>query len=364
MLILGIESSCDETGLALYEGAPEGSASNQDTLQGTLLGSVLHSQIELHNRFGGVVPELASRDHIQRITPLLNELLSNCGKTLDDLSAVAYTSGPGLLGALLVGATFGRTLAFSLGIPALGIHHMEGHLLAPLLGDPEAPDAEPPSMPFTALLVSGGHTQLIEVTELGDYTLLGESVDDAAGEAFDKTAKLLELGYPGGPALARCAETGDPKRFTFPRPMTDRPGCDFSFSGLKTYARNTIAEHQPLDEGTRADIARAFEEAVVATLTIKCKRALKQTGHDTLVIAGGVGANRRLRATLRNKLSANVHFPGFDLCTDNGAMIAYAGWRRLRAGDAEALTIATRARWPLSELTPPSPSPETSAQSL
>ena len=346
MLILGIESSCDETGLALYEGVP-----GQD---GTLIGSVLHSQVELHNRFGGVVPELASRNHIERITPLLGELLKTCDKTLDDLSAVAYTSGPGLLGALLVGATFGRTLAFSLGIPALGIHHMEGHLLAPLLGDPEIPDAIAPSMPFTALLVSGGHTQLIEVSNLGDYKLLGESLDDAAGEAFDKTAKLLDLGYPGGPALARCAENGDPTRFSFPRPMTDRPGCDFSFSGLKTYARNSIQQHQPLDEQTRADIARAFEEAVVSTLTIKCKRALKQTGHSTLVVAGGVGANQRLRATLRSKLDAEVHFPGLDLCTDNGAMIAYAGWRRLSAGDREPLTIATRARWPLAELEPPS----------
>ncbi len=358
MLILGIESSCDETGLALYEGPEDGPPEATATAAGTLLGSVLHSQIELHNRFGGVVPELASRDHIQRITPLLNELLKNCDKSLDDLSAIAYTSGPGLLGALLVGATFGRTLAFSLGIPALGIHHMEGHLLAPLLGDPDQPNAEPPRMPFTALLVSGGHTQLIEVTGLGSYRLLGESVDDAAGEAFDKTAKLLELGYPGGPALARCAETGDPNRFTFPRPMIDRPGCDFSFSGLKTYARNSIAEHQPIDAQTRADIARAFEEAVVSTLTIKCKRALQQTGHNTLVVAGGVGANRRLRSTLRDKLAADVHFPGFDLCTDNGAMIAYAGWRRLRAGDAEALTIATRARWPLAELSPPSKQPD------
>jgi len=355
MLILGIESSCDETGLALYEGQANGPSGQfgHNSATGHLLGSVLHSQVELHNQFGGVVPELASRDHIQRITPLLNELLKNCDKSLDDLNGIAYTSGPGLLGALLVGATFGRTLALSLGIPALGIHHMEGHLLAPLLGDPEVPEAQPPVMPFTALLVSGGHTQLIEVKGLGDYSLLGESVDDAAGEAFDKTAKLLELGYPGGPALARCAEQGDPTRFTFPRPMTDRPGCDFSFSGLKTFARNTIAEHQPLDDRTRADIARAFEEAVVATLTIKCKRALKATGHNTLVIAGGVGANRRLRATLREKLAANVHFPSFDLCTDNGAMIAYAGWRRLQAGECEELTIATRARWPLAELAPP-----------
>ncbi len=347
MLILGIESSCDETGLALYEGQ-EGPAAG-----GQLLGSVLHSQIELHNKYGGVVPELASRDHIQRITPLLHELLEKCGRNLEDLAGIAYTSGPGLLGALLVGATFGRTLAFSLGIPALGIHHMEGHLLAPLLGDTDSPDATPPAMPFTALLVSGGHTQLIDVVQLGEYRLLGESVDDAAGEAFDKTAKLLDLDYPGGPALARCAEQGNPKRFTFPRPMTDRPGCDFSFSGLKTFARNTIAQHAPLTDQTRADIARAFEEAVVATLTIKCKRALKLTGHDALVVAGGVGANRRLRSALREKLAADVHFPSLDLCTDNGAMIAYAGWLRLRAGAREPLAIRTRARWPLAELAPP-----------
>jgi len=326
------------------------------------LGGVLHSQVELHNRYGGVVPELASRDHIQRMTPLLNELLTQCNKRLDDLDAVAYTSGPGLLGALLVGATFGRSLAWSLGIPALGVHHMEGHLLAPLLGSlrpaaanrPSSPDAAPeadlPDMPFTALLVSGGHTQLINAHSLGNYELLGESVDDAAGEAFDKTAKLLGLGYPGGPALARAAEQGDPKRFTFPRPMVDRPGCDFSFSGLKTFARNTITKLQPITDTDRADIARAFEEAVVATLTIKCRRALQQTGHDTLIVAGGVGANVRLRGALQEKLAARVCFPEFNLCTDNGAMIAYAGWRRLRCGASEPLAIRTRARWPLAEL--------------
>lgn len=319
---------------------------------------MLHSQIELHNRYGGVVPELASRDHIQRITPLLNELLANCNKTLDDLSAVAYTSGPGLLGALLVGATFGRSLAWSLGVPALGVHHMEGHLLAPLLGslspsdNDSAPRADLPDMPFTALLVSGGHTQLINAQGLGDYELLGESVDDAAGEAFDKTAKLLGLGYPGGPALARAAEQGNPERFTFPRPMVDRPGCDFSFSGLKTFARNTIGKLNPLTEQDQADIARAFEEAVVATLTIKCRRALQETGHDTLVVAGGVGANVRLRAALHEKLSARVCFPDLALCTDNGAMIAYAGWRRLKAGATEPLAVRTRARWPLAELEP------------
>ncbi len=321
----------------------------------------MHSQIELHNRYGGVVPELASRDHIQRITPLLNELLTNCGKNLDDLDAIAYTSGPGLLGALLVGATFGRSLAWSLGIPALGVHHMEGHLLAPLLGSLNANDehqsggqstqaADLPDMPFTALLVSGGHTQLINARNLGDYELLGESLDDAAGEAFDKTAKLLGLGYPGGPALARAAEQGDPERFTFPRPMVDRPGCDFSFSGLKTFARNTIAKLQPISDTDRADIARAFEEAVVATLTIKCRRALAQTGHDTLIVAGGVGANVRLRAALHEKLAARVCFPDLALCTDNGAMIAYAGWRRLRSGASEPLAVRTRARWPLAEL--------------
>lgn len=382
MLILGIESSCDETGLALYEGpapnvltdaAPERPA-DQPLQAGQLLGSVLHSQIELHNRYGGVVPELASRDHIQRMTPLLNELLSNCNRALEDLDAIAYTSGPGLLGALLVGASFGRTLAFSLGIPALGIHHMEGHLLAPLLPD-TAPDREgpeiagqaeklsPPSMPFTALLVSGGHTQLIDVAELGRYELLGESVDDAAGEAFDKTAKLLELGYPGGPALAKIAEQGDPARFTFPRPMTDRPGCNFSFSGLKTFARTTIsklAATGPLSDQDKADVARAFEDAVVDTLTIKCRRALEQTGHNTLLVAGGVGANKHLRQTLRKKLKADVHFPPLELCTDNGAMIAYAGWLRLRAGAMEPLAIRTRARWPLAELSPPAPPAEES----
>lgn len=344
ILVLGIESSCDETGLALYDGA-----------QQALLGSVLHSQIELHNRYGGVVPELASRDHIQRMTPLLQELLDNCGKTLDNLDAVAYTSGPGLLGALLVGATFGRSLAWSLGIPALGVHHMEGHLLAPLLGTTTPGQAQQdalPDMPFTALLVSGGHTQLINAHALGNYELLGESVDDAAGEAFDKTAKLLGLGYPGGPVLARAAEQGDPKRFTFPRPMVDRPGCDFSFSGLKTFARNTIAQLEPITDTDRADIARAFEEAVVATLTIKCRRALQQTGHDTLIVAGGVGANTRLRAALQEKLPARVCFPDLALCTDNGAMIAYAGWRRLRAGATEPLAVRTRARWPLAELEP------------
>ena len=319
---------------------------------------MLHSQVELHNRYGGVVPELASRDHIQRITPLLNELLANCQRTLDDLDAIAYTSGPGLLGALLVGATFGRSLAWSLGIPALGVHHMEGHLLAPLLGEPDnQPElahnrADLPEMPFTALLVSGGHTQLINARQLGQYELLGESVDDAAGEAFDKTAKLLGLGYPGGPALARAAQLGDPKRFTFPRPMVDRPGCDFSFSGLKTFARNTISKLEPITDTDRADIARAFEEAVVATLTIKCRRALLETGHDTLVVAGGVGANVRLRATLQEKLSARVCFPDLALCTDNGAMIAYAGWRRLAAGATEPLAVRTRARWPLAELAP------------
>ncbi len=307
-----------------------------------------------------MVPELASRDHIQRMTPLLNELLTQCGRSLDDLNAVAYTSGPGLLGALLVGATFGRSLAWSLNLPAIGVHHMEGHLLAPLLGSlhnhSEAAErpTDLPQMPFTALLVSGGHTQLINAHQLGHYELLGESVDDAAGEAFDKTAKLLGLGYPGGPALAKAAAQGDPTRFIFPRPMVDRPGCDFSFSGLKTFARNTISKLEPITDTDRADIARAFEEAVVATLTIKCRRALVETGHNTLVVAGGVGANARLRATLetelRKKLTVRVCFPDFNLCTDNGAMIAYAGWRRLQAGASEPLAVRTRARWPLAEL--------------
>ncbi|MDZ7671190.1 MAG: tRNA (adenosine(37)-N6)-threonylcarbamoyltransferase complex transferase subunit TsaD [Gammaproteobacteria bacterium] len=343
MLVLGIETSCDETGVALYH-AEHG-----------LLADALHSQVELHATYGGVVPELASRDHIRKLIPLTEEILARAGRQLSDLDAVAYTAGPGLLGALLVGATFGRSLAWSLNIPAIGIHHMEAHLLAPLIDDQDPP------LPFIALLVSGGHTQLVLVEGLGQYELLGESVDDAAGEAFDKAAKMLGLGYPGGPHLARCAETGDPGRFRFPRPMTDRPGLDFSFSGLKTFTLNTVAAHQPLTDQDRADIARAFEEAVVDTLTIKCRRAVEQTGVPRLVVAGGVSANTRLRERLGAGLDAEVFYAAHRLCTDNGAMIAYAGCRRLMAqGQAERpadagaeLAINIRARWPLTELTVP-----------
>ena len=332
MLILGIETSCDETGIALYDS------------QAGLLANVLHSQVDLHADYGGVVPELASRDHIRKIVPLTRAALAACGKGLGDLDGIAYTAGPGLAGALLVGAGFGRSLAWSLKIPALGVHHMEAHLLAPLM------DAAQPPLPFVALLVSGGHTQLVRVDGIGAYTLLGESLDDAAGEAFDKAAKMLGLGYPGGPHIAACATAGNPGRFRFPRPMTNRPGLDFSFSGLKTFTLNTVRAHEPLDRQDRADIARCFEEAVVDTLTIKCRRAVEQTGVGHLVIAGGVSANTRLRQRLEDKLHARVHYAEPALCTDNGAMVAFAGCKRLLAGLTEPLAINTRARWPITDL--------------
>jgi N6-L-threonylcarbamoyladenine synthase len=335
MLVLGVETSCDETGVALYH-AEQG-----------LLADALHSQIELHATYGGVVPELASRDHIRKLIPLTRQVLGQAGKELGDLDGIAYTAGPGLLGALLVGATFARSLAWSLDVPAIGVHHMEAHLLAPLMDDRQPP------IPFVALLVSGGHTQLVLVNGLGDYQLLGETVDDAAGEAFDKAAKMLGLEYPGGPHLARCAERGDPGRFRFPRPMTDRPGLDFSFSGLKTFTLNTVAAHQPLTDQDRADIARAFEEAVVDTLAIKSRRAVEQAGVPHLVVAGGVSANVRLRERLAARLDAEVYYAAPRLCTDNGAMIAYAGCSRLLAGESADLAIEVRARWPLTELTPP-----------
>lgn len=342
MLILGIETSCDETGLALY-----------DTDLG-LLGNILNSQVDIHAAYGGVVPELASRDHIRKIVPLLEALLKQSNRTLTDLDGIGFTAGPGLLGAVMVGATFGRSLALALGIPALGVHHMEAHLLAPLIDLPDRPSSPPP-LPFVALLVSGGHTQLVRVAAIGDYTLLGESVDDAAGEAFDKVAKMLDLGYPGGPLLAKLAEDGDPGRFRLPRPMTDRPGMDFSFSGLKTAVRTLIAEQRQLGSGdladqTRADIARAFEEAVVDTLLIKCRRALTAADTEHLVLAGGVSANRRLRARLASDLGGIIHVAPPELCTDNGAMIAYAGAQRLGAGETAPLAIETRARWPITEL--------------
>ena len=334
MLVLGIETSCDETGVALY-----------DTNIG-LVAESLYSQVELHARYGGVVPELASRDHVQKTVPLINELLDRSGRPLADLDGVAFTQGPGLVGALLVGATIGRSLAYGLGIPGIGVHHMEAHLLAPLIGMDEL------SPPFAALLVSGGHSQIVRVDDVGAYSLLGESVDDAAGEAFDKTAKLLGLGYPGGPAISKAAETGTPGRFVFPRPMTDRPGLDMSFSGLKTHALTTVQSLAPLEPQDVADVALAFEEAVVETLVIKCKRTVAETGLEDFVIAGGVAANRRLRRRLAEELPRTIYAPPA-LCTDNGAMIAYAGALRLVAGERARMAIEPRPRWPMAELGPP-----------
>ena len=329
MRVLGIETSCDETGVAIY-----------DSEQG-LLGHLLHSQVALHAEYGGVVPELASRDHVRKLMPLLRELDFDPGS----IDGVAYTAGPGLVGALLVGASVGRALAWSWGVPAVGVHHMEGHLLAPML------ESSRPDFPFVALLVSGGHTLLVRVDGPGRYRLLGESVDDAAGEAFDKTAKLLGLGYPGGPALAKLAEEGDPERFRFPRPMTDRPGLDFSFSGLKTFALNTFQAHRN-EPGIEADIARAFQDAVIDTLGIKCRRALEETGLQRLVVAGGVSANRRLRERLQEMVAGTggeVWYPRLEFCTDNGAMIAYAGCQRLLAGEQASPEWEVRPRWPLVE---------------
>jgi N6-L-threonylcarbamoyladenine synthase len=337
MRVLGIETSCDETGVAVY-----------DTDRG-LLGDALYSQVALHARYGGVVPELASRDHVRKTLPLVRELLAQVHLRPVDLDGVAYTAGPGLIGALLVGACIGRSLAWSLGVPAVAVHHMEGHLLAPLL------EPEPPAFPFVALLVSGGHTLLVRVEEIGRYEVLGESLDDAVGEAFDKTAKLLGLGYPGGPELARLAEQGDVQRYRFPRPMTDRPGLDFSFSGLKTFAVNTLHDAGD-DPSAPADIAAAFQEAVVDTLSIKCRRALRQTGLSRLVVAGGVGANRRLRERLQELTAAEggqVYYPRPAYCTDNGAMIAQVGALRLAAGQHEGPAVQAAPRWRLDALQPP-----------
>ncbi len=341
MRVLGIESSCDETAVALYDG------------ERGLLGHELHSQVALHAAYGGVVPELASRDHLRKLPPLLKKLLGETagGRPVD---GVAYTAGPGLVGALLVGASVARSLAYAWGVPAVGVHHMEGHLLAPLL------EADPPAFPFVALLVSGGHTLLAHVHGVGQYEILGSSLDDAAGEAFDKTAKLLGLGYPGGPQLAALAEQGRPEVFRFPRPLTERPGLDFSFSGLKTAVVVALRDHGELDAQARADAARGFEEAVVDTLVIKCRRALEQTGAGTLVIAGGVGANRRLRArmlAMGERDGVRVVYPRAEFCTDNAAMIALLGHLRLAAGQADDLGIRVRARWPMPELTPPAASP-------
>lgn len=340
MLVLGIETSCDETGVALY-----------DSERG-LLAHALYSQVALHAEYGGVVPELASRDHVRKLLPLIRQCLSDAGLSRDAIDGVAYTAGPGLIGALLVGAAAGQAIALALDCPAIAVHHMEGHLLAPML------EPDPPAYPFVALLVSGGHTMLVEVRALGDYRVLGETLDDAAGEAFDKTAKLLGLGYPGGPALARLAESGDPDRFPFPRPMTDRPGLDFSFSGLKTHTRNLWLERE-IDEGdgetVRADIAAGFQKAVSETLAIKCRRAMQATGAGQLVVAGGVGANLALREKLQaegRKHGWRVSYPRLEFCTDNGAMIAFAGCQRLLAGERQGLAITARARWPLGELGP------------
>ncbi|MDP2716479.1 tRNA (adenosine(37)-N6)-threonylcarbamoyltransferase complex transferase subunit TsaD [Rheinheimera sp.] len=334
MRVLGIETSCDETGIAVYD----------DKLG--LLSHVLYSQIPLHADYGGVVPELASRDHIRKTIPLIQQALREANCAAADIDGVAYTAGPGLAGALLVGASIGRSLAMAWGKPALAVHHMEGHLLAPML------EANPPQFPFLALLVSGGHTQLVAVEGIGRYELLGESIDDAAGEAFDKTAKLMGLDYPGGPLLAKLAVQGDSKKYKFPRPMTDRPGLDFSFSGLKTSAANVIAKEGNSAQ-VQADIAASFQQAVVDTLVIKCERALLQTGYKRLVIAGGVSANTSLReqlAQLLKRHGGEVFYPRKEFCTDNGAMIALAGYYRLAAGQQQDLTIGVTPRWPMQEL--------------
>ncbi|QBY03721.1 tRNA (adenosine(37)-N6)-threonylcarbamoyltransferase complex transferase subunit TsaD [Thalassotalea sp. HSM 43] len=336
MRILGIETSCDETGIAIY-----------DEQQG-IMAHKLYSQIEVHADYGGVVPELASRDHVRKTIPLIKEALKEAGLSPADLDGVAYTAGPGLVGALLVGCSIGRSLAYGWNLPAVPVHHMEGHLLAPMLED------DVPEFPFIALLVSGGHTMLVRVDGIGQYEMLGESVDDAAGEAFDKTAKLLGLDYPGGPVLAKMAEAGQQGRYKFPRPMTDRPGLDFSFSGLKTFAANTIRDNDSSDQ-TKADIAYAFQEAVVDTLAIKCKRALQQCGLNRLVIAGGVSANTSLReklAATMQKLNGKVYYPRPEFCTDNGAMIAFAGMQRLKSGVSADLTFKANPRWPLDTLPP------------
>ncbi|KRD32126.1 tRNA threonylcarbamoyl adenosine modification protein TsaD [Lysobacter sp. Root916] len=337
MKVLGIETSCDETGVAVY-----------DTETG-LRAHALYSQIALHAEYGGVVPELASRDHVRKLLPLIRQTLDESGLQVADLDGVAYTAGPGLVGALLVGAGVARSLAWALDLPAVAVHHMEGHLLAPLMEDDPLGRPQPP---FVALLVSGGHTQLVAVEAIGRYRLLGETLDDAAGEAFDKTAKLMGLPYPGGPQLAALAERGRPGQYKFSRPMTDRPGLDFSFSGLKTQVLLTWRDSDQ-SEQTMADIARGFEDAVVETLAIKCARALDAAGCDTLVVAGGVGANKRLRARLAQmaeRRGGRVAFPRPAFCTDNGAMIAYAGALRLMAGQREDASVMVTPRWDMAQL--------------
>jgi N6-L-threonylcarbamoyladenine synthase len=333
MYVLGIESSCDETAVAVYHSSRG------------LIAHTLYSQVATHAEYGGVVPELASRDHIRKLVPLIKTVLNDAKLQAGEIGGIAYTAGPGLMGSLLVGAATARSLAWTWKIPAIAVHHMEGHLLAPMLED------NPPTFPFIALLISGGHTMLIEVREIGEYHLLGESLDDAAGEAFDKTAKMLGLDYPGGPKLAEFASRGH-NRFKFPRPMTDRPGLDFSFSGLKTFTMNALHATAQAEQD-KADIAFAFQQAIAETLSIKCKRALQQTGLKTLVVAGGVSANREIRRQLQQmatKERAEIYFPRPEFCTDNGAMIAYAGCHRLLAGQSQNLEIFARPRWPMNHL--------------
>lgn len=332
MLILGIESSCDETGVAIYDS------------DSGLLAHALHSQIDIHRVYGGVVPELASRDHINYLVPLVDEVLQRAKLDKKALHGIAYTAGPGLIGALLVGACFAKSLAYALEIPALAVHHLEAHLLAAKM---ETPSLE---FPFIALLVSGGHCQLIEVNDLGAYRLLGDTLDDAVGEAFDKTAKLMGIPYPGGPVLAALADQCTATPYRFPRPMTDRPGLDFSFSGLKTYALNTWNQSAQ-DQCARMEIAKAFQQAVIDTLMIKCKRAIQESECKQLVVAGGVGANKALRADLQEwiqSIGGKIYFPALEYCTDNGAMVAYAGCLRMLSGQKDLdFSVAVKARWPL-----------------
>jgi len=332
MKILGIETSCDETGVAIF------------CETGGVIENRVYSQIDLHRKYGGVIPELASRDHIRKTLPLIKAVLEEHHLGKKDINGIAYTAGPGLVGALLVGASVAKSLALAWGVPAIGVHHMEGHLLATLLTE------DPPNYPFIALLVSGGHSQLIACYENGEYQLLGESQDDAAGEAFDKVAKMLGLDYPGGPVIEKLAAKGDPERFSFPRPMTKKPGLDFSFSGLKTAVANEIKAHANMTLDDKADLAASFQAAALETIRIKCKRALDSTGIKSLVVAGGVSANLALRENLEKiaqDKKVKIHYPPLDLCTDNGAMIAFAGYKRLCSGCEEDLTIRVKARWPL-----------------
>ena len=334
MQVLGIETSCDETAIAVY-----------DSKVG-ILSHCLYSQIDLHNKYGGVVPELASREHVLKVLPMIKKTLTEAKTEFHLLDGIAYTVGPGLMGALLVGSAVGRSLAYSLSLPAIGVHHMEAHLLALML------EKNTPEYPFLALLVSGGHTQIVNVEAPGVFKILGESIDDAAGEAFDKTAKILGLPYPGGPAISALADKGISGRFKFPRPMTDRPGLDFSFSGLKTFALNTI-NSENMDEQTRADVACAFVDAIVDTFVIKCKRAIDETGIKQLVVAGGVSANKQLQKALINMFDdegGQVFFPRDEYCTDNGAMVAYSGYLRIKKGQCDTLSFIAKPRWPLEDI--------------